>query len=1488
MNGILDLELKQKINSTIRSCAVAKSPAQARVVLDEFFSSTATQFDDATIIKALFTELCVCVFHGFSTLSADDGNEAPEVKQHTGSVAPQDKLPPSALGTIPPPAAQPEDKAHDGYKYDEYSDDSHGYTSYSDSEQQGSQSSNDSPSPMRSATTEDKWARALSEDMHRIHHSDPTVNGEKVTCDDLFQALVSNVSSVVLPKVPSASSSTASVVSSASSLPSNLPTQSSSLVSSQKSSPGPDLDPDGSDAYDLEPSDLDDLEENSLGDEVEAKKKGLNSLLSAGSSVSTVDMVQGFNATSSPLKVDAVDPNEFSLRRLLENAVAHVLQQVEFESCRTPEKTRFGRNEDNDTGSKQLSLSLLKRVCRAVSIELSLELRSPSINSSFPGSNISSPVARDIDQHIWPVLSSFVGAEQTDDMVAVLVDMLEAQILDSHLYPISSIEEEDEGEMRRSVSDGSAVVPGSAQSDLVDRYVKEITLREEEMAEVERLHRDSDKSNEDEEVRQSTSRQVLAMETESDVEDLRQVQSPYPGSTMATVGSDTCSEEFPGPCSYEKKHERSNDAGVDAWDLPKSPMDDVFRRTVGALGSPYKMPNMTHLSDMNDSTSISTGVQSSGEVSSDSNCDKRSDSCSSSSSDDESEGFQADDEEEGRHEDTEYVESVEEAELRSVCDEDSSAPGEVRFQPASVATSAAVAGSDVYSSCSSQSPSQSPHFDLGRDDGSAPPSPATEDIIRAEDLPDDFGSTLLNGQYVSITHKDSGGIDVDSLEDQMESISPGSGSRMLSAQPSIDEILVAELENLIVLPAGESPLSSPDISAKNRFSSSPGNKESSLEGKKKGSPKYRDRDPCTSSEEDNDDGNSGNGSAEGEDDATQQQSLMTDAAVAPSLCDVMDALSRESSDESDNEETETALRGTLHIPPSPYLAEGFQEQIPYPRDIGKVADQVTSPSEGDNCGRSDGKKGPSMRVEMYSNRMAVNIPQPGRSGVDRSPNIRYTQSYTEDSSDSSDEYLDHVIPPSPSMDIDDEPPDEPEVNISALTSDDERDEDRRLFDAIMASAPPSAVEDTESDAAFMSHLMRSTMQTHVIGDNGVNFLTTEENLFDMSNAAAERMAGRLDEVLKDHSGVVKAFSPENREKNDGHSDIQFDENGLAVSGDDLTPSDFDVEDSPEYLEKALLDTDIDYSQLPITSSGHLNKEFLQSFRELMAQYTEAGHDSSNGAGSPKKSPKKSTGAIARSTSPGSKRRSRENDRINTRRSKDIPSSGGRTSPSKSSASTNKAEKHRGRGSKSGEKEKDSKQRPNSLTGDSSRSDASNPVDSSKHVIAGGSTVIQGGKVVYAEVTDAPALAKEWNASGRYQSHKTRCGSAPTRMRVKYTSNSATAAMIAERARKEPRRKKSSSGKRDGKLVSSSLVLDSKPRRSQSAGRMNKSMTDVDLSASTGSGSSTKRKGKKVTRSESDRRLKHLAAPTFSSAARMLDIAGLHIGDLAAMAQSYTE
>ena len=86
---------------------VAKSPAQARVVLDEFFSSTATQFDDATIIKALFIELCVCVFHGFSTLSADDGNEAPEVKQHTGSVAPQDKLPPSVLGTIPPPAAQP-------------------------------------------------------------------------------------------------------------------------------------------------------------------------------------------------------------------------------------------------------------------------------------------------------------------------------------------------------------------------------------------------------------------------------------------------------------------------------------------------------------------------------------------------------------------------------------------------------------------------------------------------------------------------------------------------------------------------------------------------------------------------------------------------------------------------------------------------------------------------------------------------------------------------------------------------------------------------------------------------------------------------------------------------------------------------------------------------------------------------------------------------------------------------------------------------------------------------------------------------------------------------------------------------------------------------------------------------------------------------------------------------------------------------------------
>ena len=125
--------------------------------------------------------------------------------------------------------------------------------------------------------------------MQQLQASSPDPN--KVTCDDLFQALLSSASSVVLPQVPptapSSSSPTASVVSSDSDLPSQLPqsqTQGSSPASSLRSTPSREYNEDEPpDNHDDEYDDYDQYDDN---EDDRQQHDGLSS-----SSVSTIDLV---------------------------------------------------------------------------------------------------------------------------------------------------------------------------------------------------------------------------------------------------------------------------------------------------------------------------------------------------------------------------------------------------------------------------------------------------------------------------------------------------------------------------------------------------------------------------------------------------------------------------------------------------------------------------------------------------------------------------------------------------------------------------------------------------------------------------------------------------------------------------------------------------------------------------------------------------------------------------------------------------------------------------------------------------------------------------------------------------------------------------------------------------------------------------------------------------------------------------------------------
>jgi hypothetical protein len=214
------------------------------------------------------------------------------------------------------------------------------------------------------------------------HHSSPD-HSSNMTCDDLFQALLSNASSVVLPKVPTAPSSTASVVSSNSSIPSRLPeshTQGSSTNSSLRSTPTRDLCADDFNP----PPEYQDTDDNQYDDEeYEQLDSQTEDYGASGSSVSTIDVIARpepeiirnvsdvttesafWNSVRSRSGTGSGEDLLYAPRRLrniLESCIAQELSKADVEHSSTPKKRHTEIDKHSPREPVVFTVAILKKV----------------------------------------------------------------------------------------------------------------------------------------------------------------------------------------------------------------------------------------------------------------------------------------------------------------------------------------------------------------------------------------------------------------------------------------------------------------------------------------------------------------------------------------------------------------------------------------------------------------------------------------------------------------------------------------------------------------------------------------------------------------------------------------------------------------------------------------------------------------------------------------------------------------------------------------------------------------------------------------------------------------------------------------------------------------------------------------------------------------------------------------------------------------------
>jgi hypothetical protein len=381
-------------------CSVAENSSHARQILNDLF--VFNDLEDMEMIRYLMIELCVSVFHGLTP---------PEPPRPAAIPAPPFQHRQSKLGTINlPPLSSVRDvslsqltliqvadsEATDPFVYDEYSDGSNddNYSSYSNEKDSSEKnqvspiSSFDLSSLSCQSTAEEQWAQALNQD------NQPHSPEQQVTCEDLFNALATNLSSVVLPKVPiihstnsSTSSSTPSVVSTSPSVPSHIPhsinsnqSPSQSFHSSPRSSPTDsaeiyhhlDFD-DRQDTLQSLSNNGDEEDDLRSVDTIEAahdqfrrSQQSANSETAAPSTPPTVRPTRfhdhGKTKAKSSRKILRIR-GPTRLRNLIENAVNAVIQECEFENSSTPQKhTSHGKKLSPSGTPLRLTNPILKRV----------------------------------------------------------------------------------------------------------------------------------------------------------------------------------------------------------------------------------------------------------------------------------------------------------------------------------------------------------------------------------------------------------------------------------------------------------------------------------------------------------------------------------------------------------------------------------------------------------------------------------------------------------------------------------------------------------------------------------------------------------------------------------------------------------------------------------------------------------------------------------------------------------------------------------------------------------------------------------------------------------------------------------------------------------------------------------------------------------------------------------------------------------------------
>lgn len=951
-----------------------------------------------------------------------------------------------------------------------------------------------------------------------------------------------------------------------------------------------------------------------------------------------------------------------------------------------------------------------------------------------------------------------------------------------------------------------------SQDDIVSQYVHDIDKKEVSFS----SRKGSQKGH------PSASRQILDLDGDFDEE---------PSGSQSRL---RVSEKF----TPSKQH-------IAPWDTPASPMDEIFRQTVGTLGSSKKLPYIPN-TDMNDSSTNVSDDNSNSPTFDDINQEKYS---GPADSDNESSSQHL-------HQDTEFVESYQEAERE-------------------------IFGIRPASSSSSEVPDASLQPQIDTEE-----SYADEDYISISDLPPDFGvpsddSKPSHHLYNGVYHNEPplSEEDLESLEKQMEQLNNSQSSRLFS-QPSIAEIIVGEADNLVVLPRGESPVSSPESRLMSR------SKKSDLFAE--GSPKYTNNIPDSSSDS--------------EEDSENQDSLTPPLVANHSENIQINTLPSEDTDEIlSNRQNWVYSGNNPHIPPSPFIDEGFKNQIPYPKSMNGLSPSSSLDFQAISRRRSkeeneenDTDNDSGEDIEPRKLDQSFLVPSPQRHlNYQVSPNERKVN----DPESSSEDESDVDCPPQSEAII--SPP-------NVMTSDDEREEDRRLFDAIMSQKPkasktkgshPSSTSDfpapTEEEMQeYFAEMMRNALKgfnNFVMGPNSSSNFQSDDpelKLQEISANAIENMDKRFRDLFSRHLPPTSQLTSSLTEQkiHDMESQVQdFQTKKLTKTSKkkiaELSQSEFELPVQPfltpeEYLHDSSVSHE--YSKklsevtrskadiLPVTKNEELNKMFTQSFRELVSYYQPDEGSNHKISSHNKKNVDDAPSSPLPSTSKEKKvRKAQGSLKKNVESELDLGEGQPRSQESNEKSVKLKKQKNpKNDRSLSPNRKKDiipsstqEKPRVASLLQENHHDEITPATDYSKHLHGNSLT---SGRVVYGIHNEGPIMAQEWNSTNNKPARR------------------------GQRSNSPPSSAPTSPIKKNAKPILRSQSPDLSKRKKGVRWNHGDSESDPMLSKRP----SSARQARKSSASTSNTtKFQHLTAPTFSSVIRSLNIAGIDYNDVQAITQA---